>query len=118
MTGAEVRELCLGLPGTTEKATWGDETTPGHPTFRVRDRIFAMAVPDGERPAFWCKAPAGSQQVLVGADADRFFVPPYVGHKGWVGMRLDRRVDWKEVEAIVRRSYSLVAPRKLARSLA
>ena len=52
------------------------------------------------RVSIWCKAPPGSQMVLVGADPERFFVPPYVGHKGWVGMRLDRRPDWDEVAAV------------------
>ena len=52
--------------------------------------------------------------VLVGADPKRFFVPPYVGHKGWVGMRLDDEADWDEVAKIVRRSYRLIAPKRLA----
>ena len=56
----------------------------------------------------------GSQMVLVGADPERFFVPPYVGHKGWVGMRLDSGPDWDEVAALVRRSYRLIAPKRLA----
>ena len=66
------------------------------------------------RISLWCKAPAGSQMVLVGADPERFFVPPYVGHKGWVGVRLDHEPDWDEVAAIVRRSYRLIAPKRLA----
>jgi predicted DNA-binding protein (MmcQ/YjbR family) len=65
------------------------------------------------RLSFWCKAPPGSQQVLTGADPERFFVPPYVGSKGWIGMRLDRRPDWDEVAIVVKRSYRLIAPRKL-----
>ncbi|WP_366657853.1 MmcQ/YjbR family DNA-binding protein [Fodinicurvata sp. EGI_FJ10296] len=64
------------------------------------------------------QAPPGSQEVLVGADPNRFFVPPYLGPKGWVGMRLDddpaSGPDWDEVRFIVRRSYSLIAPKKLA----
>jgi len=52
--------------------------------------------------------------VLVGADARRFFVPPYVGSKGWIGMRLDDEPDWDEVAVVVRRSYRLTAPKKLA----
>ena len=103
-----LRAICLALPETVEKEAWGD------PTFRVRDRIFAMEKRGDGRVSVWCKAPPGSQAVLVGADPAAFFVPPYVGPKGWVGMRLDRRPDWKEVATLVRRSYRLIAPRRLA----
>lgn len=102
-----LRAICLGLPEAAEKEAWGD------PTWRVRDRIFAMEKSGDGRVSFWCKAPAGSQLVLVGADPERFFVPPYVGHKGWIGMRLDRGPDWDEVAVLVRRSYRLVAPKRL-----
>jgi predicted DNA-binding protein (MmcQ/YjbR family) len=97
-----LRAICLALPEAVEKETWGD------PTFRVRDRIFALARRGGGQLSFWCKAPEGSQMVLVGADPNRFFVPPYVGHKGWVGVRLDPEPDWDEVAALVRRSYRLI----------
>ena len=70
------------------------------------------------RISVWCKAPPGSQAVLVGADPELFFVPPYVGHKGWVGMRLDREPDWREVATVVTRSYKLIAPKRLAASVA
>ena len=103
-----LRAICLALPETTEKEAWGD------PTFRVRDRIFAMLKQGDGRPSLWCKALPGSQMVLVGADPRRFYVPPYLGHKGWVGMRLDRNPDWSEAAELVRRSYRLVAPKRLA----
>lgn len=103
-----LRAICLALPEAAEKEAWGD------PTFRVRDKIFAMLKQGDGRPSLWCKAPPGSQMVLVGADPERFFVPPYVGHKGWVGMRLDRGPDWKEVAELVCRSYRLTAPKRLA----
>ncbi len=103
-----LREICLALPEAVEKEAWGD------PTFRVRERIFAMEKRGDGRISLWCKAPPGSQMVLVGADPDRFFVPPYVGSKDWVGMRLDNGPDWQEVAAIVRRSYRLIAPKRLA----
>ena len=104
-----LRQICLALPESEERETWDI------PTFRVRSRIFAMHTDDREgRHSVWLKAPQGSQQVLVGADGERFFVPPYVGHKGWVGMRLDRRPNWDEVALLVRRSYRLTAPKKLA----
>ena len=102
-----LRKICLALPEAEEKEAWGD------PTFRVRDKIFAMEKRGDGRVSIWCKAPPGSQMVLVGADPDRFFVPPYVGHKGWVGVRLDNDPDWDEVAEIVRRSYRLTAPKKL-----
>ena len=104
-----LRAICLALPEAAERETWGEAT------FRVRDKIFCMHIADDQ--ALWCKAPPGSQTILVGADPARFFVPPYVGHKGWVGMRLVRRVDWREVHALVERSYRMTAPRKLAQRL-
>lgn len=107
-TIGRLRALCLALPEAVEKEAWGD------PTFRVRDKIFAMEKRGDGRISVWCKAPPGSQMVLVGADPERFFVPPYVGHKGWVGMRLDGGPDWKEVDTLVRRSYRLIAPKRLA----
>lgn len=107
-----LRAIALALPEAEERETWE------HPTFRVRGKIFAMAVGDRRDLAMWCKAPPGSQAVLVGADPKRFFVPPYVGPKGWVGMHLTGRPDWHEVAAIVQRSYRLVAPRKLADKVA
>jgi predicted DNA-binding protein (MmcQ/YjbR family) len=101
-----LRRICLALTGAVEKQAWGDAT------FRVRDRIFAMVKTGDGRVSVWCKAPPGGQQHLVEADPQRFFVPPYVGPKGWVGMRLDDRPDWTEVEALVRRSHDLIARRK------
>ena len=71
-----------------------------------------MDRPHDGAPAVWCKAPPGSQAVLVGADPERFFVPPYVGAKGWIGMVLDKSVDWQEAAAVIGRSYRLIAPRK------
>ncbi|MEC9264825.1 MAG: MmcQ/YjbR family DNA-binding protein [Alphaproteobacteria bacterium] len=98
----------MDLPEASEKLAWGD------PTFRVRDKIFAMEKRGDGRVSVWCKAPPGSQDVLVSAVPERFFVPPYVGHKGWVGMRLDENPNWSEVGEIVRRSYRLIAPKRLA----
>lgn len=103
-----LRLLCMALPETEERETWEI------PTWRIRGKIFALQSAIDERDAVWCKAQEGSQDLLVQADPDRFFVPPYLGHKGWIGMWLDRRVDWKEVEELVRRSYRLIAPKKLA----
>lgn len=104
-----LRRICLALSGASEKEAWGD------PTFRVRDRIFAMVKFGDGRCSLWCKAPEGSQEVLVGADPKRFFVPPYVGHKGWVGMRLDDGPDWDEVAALVARSHAMTGPKQRPR---
>jgi predicted DNA-binding protein (MmcQ/YjbR family) len=103
-----LRKICLAFPEAEEKEAWGD------PTFRVKDKIFAMEKRGDGRASVWFKAPPGSQQVLIGAAPETFFRPPYVGHKGWVGMRLDAKPDWKEVETLLRRSYRLTAPKKLA----
>lgn len=111
MTCDRLRAICLALPEATEKETWGD------PTWRVRDKIFAMQKRGDGRDSLWCKAPPGSQEILVGADPGRFFVPPYVGPKGWIGVRLDSGPDWAEIARLVHRSYALIAPRRLAGSI-
>lgn len=106
-----LRSISLALPEATEKESWGD------PTWRVRGRIFAMEKRGDGRISLWCKAPPGSQEILTDADPTRFFVPPYVGSKGWIGIRLDDRPDWDEVAGLIRRSYRLIAPRRLARQV-
>lgn len=106
-----LREICLALPEVEERETWEI------PTYRIRGKIFALQSAIEQRDAVWCKAQEGSQDLLVQADPTRFFVPPYLGHKGWVGMWLDRRVDWNEVTELVRRSYRLIAPKKLVARL-
>ena len=103
-----LRAICLALPEAAERQAWGD------PTFRVRDKIFAMEKRGDGRISLWCKAPPGSQEILVGADPELFFVPPYVGRKGWIGVRLDRNPDWEEVAEGGKRSYRLIAPKRLA----
>ena len=109
--GDRLRAICLALPDAVEKEAWGD------PTYRVRDKIFAMEKRGDGRVSVWCKAPPGSQEVLNGADPERFFVPPYVGVKGWICIRLDSAPDWDEVAALIRRSYRLIAPKRLAAGL-
>ena len=109
-----LRRICLSLPEATEKVAWGD------PTWRVRDRIFAMQKGnyEGGRPSVWLKADRADQSVLVDLDPDRFFVPGYVGHKGWVGAYLDgNRVDWAMLAKLVEASYRLIAPRTLVARL-
>jgi predicted DNA-binding protein (MmcQ/YjbR family) len=107
----QLRAICLALPEATEKEAWGD------PTFRVRDKIFAMEKRGDGRVSVWLKAPEGYQEMIVAADPETYFVPPYVGHKGWIGIRLDKRPDWDEVAKMIERSYRLVAPKRLASRL-
>lgn len=109
---ARLRKLCLALPEAHEVEAWGE------PTFRVRNKLFAMYASAGThhgggRPAVWCKAGPGNQAIMVRADPRRFFVPPYVGPSGWIGIWLDGRVDWKELADLLRDSYRLVAPKRL-----
>lgn len=106
-----IRRICLSLPETSEKLAWGE------PTFRVKGKLFAMYASasnhhGGGRDALWCHAPDGVQQGLVEAAPDRFFVPAYVGPKGWIGMWLDR-VDDAEIEIHTAQAYRVVAPKKL-----
>ena len=108
---AQLREICLALPETSERPSHGA------PTFFIREkRSFLMVLTnhhgDG-RFAIWCAAPEGMQRMLVDADAERFFVPPYVGHRGWLGLRLDREIHWDELTGIVEDAYAEVAPAKL-----
>jgi predicted DNA-binding protein (MmcQ/YjbR family) len=111
-----LRKLCLSLPEAHEVEAWGE------PTFRVRNKIFAMYADasnhhGGGRHAVWCKALHVNQELLVRSAPDRFFVPPYVGPSGWVGVYLDGSCDWTELTGIVRDSYRLIAPKKLAKAL-
>jgi hypothetical protein len=106
-----VRRVCLALPEATEKIAWGE------PTFRVKDKIFVMFAGnhhgDG-RIAIWCNAPMGVQEHLVRSEPEKFFVPPYVGVKGWNGMILHACPDGELVE-LVKQSYVMVAPKRLGR---
>ena len=107
---ARLRKVCLALPEAHEKEAWGA------PTFRVRDKLFAYYVNDHHgdgRIAAWCKARHVDQQELVDADPEHFFVPPYVGPSGWVGVHLDRGLDWGIVSELVLQAYRLTAPKTL-----
>jgi predicted DNA-binding protein (MmcQ/YjbR family) len=110
---ARLRALCMALPQAEEKP-FGGHTAPTH---RVRDKMFAMTTGGGERLELWVKGAPGAQDVLVEAAPERFFVPPYVGKSGWVGIGLDGDVDWDQVESLVRESYCLIAPKRLAAQL-
>jgi hypothetical protein len=83
----------------------------------VRERQFVSFADHhhDDRLAFWCAGPPGAQGVLVESDPERFFVPPYVGHRGWLGVRLDVPVDWHEITRIVDDAWRTVAPARLVR---
>jgi hypothetical protein len=110
-----VREICLGLPEATERPSHGE------PTFFVGGKRSFATVWDNHhgdrRYALICAAPAGMQAMLVEADPERFFVPPYVGHRGWIGVRLDQGFDREEIAGIVEDAYAEVAPPKLVEAL-
>ncbi len=110
-----VRARCLGLPEVNERLSHGS------PTFFIRDKkTFVMCLDDHHgdgRLAIWVAAPPGVQATLVDEEPDRFFVPPYVGHRGWVGVRLDRDPDWDEIAQIVTDAYRVVAPKTLVARL-
>jgi predicted DNA-binding protein (MmcQ/YjbR family) len=107
-----LREICLALPEAFEKEAWGECT------FRVTGgSMFAMSDNNHHQSghvAVWVKAPPMVQEILVNSDAKRFFIPPYMGPKGWVGVRLDYKVDWDEVAAILKDGYLMSAPKRLA----
>ena len=108
---ATLRALCLALPEVTERV--------GHnePAWFVRGKRSFVTYADhhhDDRLAFWCAAPPGAQEVLIAADPKRFFRPPYVGVRGWLGVYLDVPQDWDEIAVLVRDAYLMVAPRKLA----
>ncbi|WP_103336680.1 MmcQ/YjbR family DNA-binding protein [Amycolatopsis sp. CA-126428] len=106
-----LRKLCLALPETTERLSHGE------PTWFVRGKKTFVMFADHHHDdllAFWCPAPPGVQEELVRTEPERFFRPPYVGHRGWLGVRLDVDVDWPEIDRIVREAYRLVAPKTLA----
>jgi hypothetical protein len=111
---SRVRAICLALPEVTEKLSHGA------PAFFVKKQ-FVMLWPQGHHdhqfPHLWCAAPPGAQEALVTGTPRRFFRPPYVGGRGWLGVRLDGRVNWDEVEMICQDAYRTVAPPRLVAEL-
>jgi hypothetical protein len=111
-----LRKICLALPEATERLSHGE------PTWFVRDKKTFVSYADhhhDERVAFTCAAPPGAQRSMVASDPERFFVPPYVGGRGWLGVYLDLDVpvDWDEIAEIVEDAYRMVAPKKLVELL-
>jgi hypothetical protein len=109
-----LRRLCLALPETTERPSHGE------PTWFVRGKKTFVTYADhhhDDRLAFWCAAPPGVQEALVASNPEQFFVPPYVGGRGWLGVRLDVPVDWDEIAELVADAYRAVAPKRLLAEL-
>jgi hypothetical protein len=111
---AKVRRACLALPETSERPSHGG------PAFFIRDKkCFVMFLNDHHddgRLAIWCAAPDGVQVEMVDTDPERFFRPPYVGHRGWLGVQLPG-IDDAELNAICREAFVIVAPKTLVRML-
>lgn len=107
-----MREICLALPEVTERPSHGSPAF-----FAGGKKQFVMLWPDGHHdnrfPHLWCAAPPGEQAALIASDAFRFFRPPYVGHRGWIGVRLDDDTDWTEIAELAEDAYRTVAPAKL-----
>ncbi|MFI6297066.1 MmcQ/YjbR family DNA-binding protein [Nonomuraea sp. NPDC050790] len=109
-----LREICLDLPETTERLSHGE------PTWFVRDKKTFVTFADhhhDDRLGFWCAAPPGVQEELVAEDPVHYFRPPYVGHRGWLGVYLDVEVDWAEIREIVTDAYRVIAPKTLVKLL-
>jgi hypothetical protein len=106
VTGDDVRGLIAALPETEERETWG------HPTFRVRDKMFAAMAPDGTSMSV--KARPEEQHVLVGSDPQIFSVPAYVGRHGWVAIDLSL-VDPEELRELITEAWRRTAPKRLMR---
>lgn len=107
-----VRAICMTLPGATERVSHGA------PAF-FAGKQFLMLWPEGHHdhrfPHLWCAAPEGAQGELTATEPDRFFRPPYVGGRGWIGVRLDGQIDWEEMSAICEEAFRTVAaPSQLA----
>lgn len=113
---SELRRICLSFPEATERLSHGA------PTWFVRDKkVFVTLWEHGHHsddfPHLWCAAPPGAQAELIADAPKRFFRPPYVGHRGWLGVRLDGDVDWAEIAELCEEAYRVVAPKRLVAKL-
>ena len=105
----ELRAICAELPDTTEVVAWGE------PTWRVKGRLYAQLDDHHHGAAHvsvWIPAAPGAQEQLIESDPDRFFRPPYVGHKGWVAIVLDTDPDWDMVGALLAQAHALIRDKK------
>ncbi|MFI6847680.1 MmcQ/YjbR family DNA-binding protein [Kitasatospora sp. NPDC050467] len=104
-----LRALCLSLPEVAERVSHGEPTWFAGAGRRARVFVMLADHHHDDRLAFWCPAPAGAQEFLIAEDPDRFFRPPYVGHRGWIGVDLDvPPVDWARIEDLVADAHALV----------
>jgi hypothetical protein len=110
-----IRALCLALPETSERASHGS------PTFFIAGKHSFVTFQDDHhgdgRLAIWAAAPPEMQRVLVDGAPEHYFVPPYVGHRGWIGVRLDRGLDWDEIAGVVEDAWLTRAPKRLVDAL-
>jgi hypothetical protein len=113
ITVDRLRDLCLALPEASEKLSHGEAA------WFAKGKQFANTADHhhDDRLSVWCAAPMGAQEMLVGADPERFFRPPYVGHRGWLGVYLDGEVDWDELAAMIESAYRQVASKRLVAAL-
>jgi predicted DNA-binding protein (MmcQ/YjbR family) len=103
-----VREISLSLPFAEEKEAWGD------PTFRIRNKIFVMVKRGDGRVSAWLKSQYVMRDALVATEPERFFVPPYVGSSGWLGVDLHAPIAWEDLHDLIVQSYRYIAPKRLA----
>jgi hypothetical protein len=112
----KIRDLCLSFPGTSER------TSHGAPTFFIQDKKSFVQYHNNHhgdgKVGLWCASPSGIQMMHVESKPNIFYIPAYVGHLGWIGMRLDRDAEWKEISNVITDAYLTRAPKKLKDSLA
>ena len=108
-----LREICLPLPEAVESEAFGT------PTFKIRNKNFAMLSRRDGRTSVWCKSTYEVQDALIQSEPERYFSPPYVGHKGWVAAWLDDAADpdWDQIDEIITDSYRLIAPKRLVKAM-
>lgn len=111
----QLRKLCSSLPDVVEVEAWGE------PTFRIKGKLFAMFASLGThhgdgRTAVWIMSEADERDLLVQAAPAQYFVPPYQGKSGWIGVYLDESTNWDEVEGLLREGYRLRSEKKPRRA--
>ena len=108
----KLREICTEFVEFHEVKAWGE------PTFRVKNKLFAMYADAGNhhtegRASVWIKASPANQELMIRSAPEKFFKPPYVGPSGWVGVYIDKKVDWDEVASLLEDGYRMVAPKRV-----